>query len=87
MEMEDKKNALHYLSEWGYGKGSNFNIGNVTGLMMRYADIALKNVPKNNVTINSKPNDEQAIEFASYVTGHDKKTIENMFNDWKSCND
>lgn len=27
MNKEEKK-AIHYLSNWGYGKGSNFNTGN-----------------------------------------------------------
>lgn len=27
-------------------------------------------------------NNEQTITFAMYLTGHDRETIEQMFNDW-----
>lgn len=42
MKKSEEKSSLHYLSDWGWGKGSNFNTGNVCGLMERYHEIKSK---------------------------------------------
>jgi len=51
MEHKEKiEKAKKYLSDEGYGTGSNLTIGLVASLMVEYSEKELKNFPKSDVS-------------------------------------